>query len=230
MKKALISALRKLGGAMLPGLEPRNLKHELQRMATRETAEYVRRHMRGVPSIGTRRALRDLAIDRCSIEGGLVLEFGVCAGATINHIAARRDWIVDGFDSFEGLPERWRDGYDKGRFATGAPPRVRANVRLHTGMFDRTIPAFLAGPDAGQRPISFLHVDCDLYSSTRTIFDLLGDRVVPGTIILFDEYFNYDGWQDGEFRAFQEFVAARGVAYEYLSYTYKHEQVAVRIL
>lgn len=215
---------------MLPGHEPHDLRQELQRIATRETADYVRRPMQGVQSVGSMRGVLDRAIDAAAIVDGLVLEFGVCSGRTINHIAERRGWTVDGFDSFEGLPGRWRDGFDKGHFRAASPPKVRANVRLHIGLFDRTLPAFLAHPDAGRRLVAFLHVDCDLYSSTRTIFDNLGNRIVAGTVIVFDEYFNYDGWQDGEFKAFQEFVAARGIRYEYLTYNYRHEQVAVRIL
>ncbi len=230
LKKVIANALGKLGRVMLPGLEPRNLKQELQRIATRDTADYVRRRMRGVQSVGSRFSVHDLAIDRTSIPDGLVLEFGVFSGTTINHIASRRDWTVDGFDSFEGLPETWRDGFDKGHFRAGAPPQVRGNVRLHPGLFDESIPKFLAGLTGERRPIAYLHVDCDLYASTRIVFDSLGDRIVPGTVIVFDEYFNYDGWEDGEFRAFQEFVAARAIAYEYLTYNYRDEQVAVRIL
>ena len=52
---------------------------------------------------------------------------------------------------------------------------------------------------------------------------------MPGTVIVFDEYFNYSGWEEGEFRAFQEFVAARKLSYEYLTYNREHQQVAVRI-
>lgn len=50
------------------------------------------------------------------------------------------------------------------------------------GWFDETLPKFAAEVEG---PAAFLHVDCDLYSSTRTVFEALGDRVVPGTVIVF---------------------------------------------
>jgi hypothetical protein len=53
--------------------------------------------------------------------------------------------------------------------------------------------------------------------------------VVPGSVIVFDEYFDYPGWEQHEFRAFAEFVARARLTYEYLAYNRLHEQVAVRI-
>jgi len=46
--------------------------------------------------------------------------------------------------------------------------------------------------------MTFIHIDCDLYSST--IFDLWGNKIVEGTILVFDEYFNYPGWLHGEIK------------------------------
>jgi hypothetical protein len=94
-------------------------------------------------------------------------------------------------------------------------------------MFDKSLPPFL---EANKEPVSFLHVDCDLYGSTVTILELLGSRLQPGAIILFDEYFNYPRWQEHEHKAFQEFVARSGVEYEYVAYSVTGQQVAVRIL
>ena len=48
--------------------------------------------------------------------------------------------------------------------------------------------------------------------------------------IVFDEYFNYPNWQKHEFKAFQEFVAANGIKYEYIGYVTTLEQAAVRII
>jgi hypothetical protein len=52
---------------------------------------------------------------------------------------------------------------------------------------------------------------------------------VEGTVIVFDEYFNYPGWENHEFKAFQEFVEQTNLKYEYLAYNRRHEQVAVKI-
>ena len=63
------------------------------------------------------------------------------------------------------------------------------------------------------------------------MFDVLADRIVAGTVIQFDEFFNYPGWQQGEYKAFQELVAARSATVEYLGYAEGGDgaQVAVRI-
>jgi hypothetical protein len=48
------------------------------------------------------------------------------------------------------------------------------------------------------------------------------------TVIVFDEYFNYPFWREGEFKAFQEFIQARNCRYRYLGYA--HKQVATKVL
>lgn len=158
---------------------------------------------------------------------GIYCEFGVYRGATINFIASNMASPVHGFDSFEGLPDDWRAGFRQGVFKLQSPPRVNSNVILHKGWFKDTIPVWLA-KTAG--PLAFLHIDCDLYSSTKTILDEVADRIVPGTVIQFDEYFNYPGWRGGEHKAFTEFCLAHKVSVEYLGYVGNDEQLAVRIM
>lgn len=202
----------------------------MQEIATHETALYVNKCMSHVLSVDSMLKVHDVAISNLSIKDGLMLEFGVYSGNSINYIASQvKSSIVDGFDSFEGLPEFWRDGFGEGHFAVNGLPKVEHNVMLHKGWFDDTLPKYLVNIDIG-RSISYLHIDCDLYSSTQTIFRLLADKIVSGTIIVFDEYFNYPGWQSGEFKAFKEFIASSGRKYEYFTYNRLHEQVAVRIV
>ena len=74
-----------------------------------------------------------------------------------------------------------------------------------------------------------MHVDADLYSSTVTIFKHLRERIVPGTVIIFDEYLNYPEWQRHEYKAFQEYVTSSGVRYDYIGVVLDGEQAAVRI-
>lgn len=229
IKRYLIKKLKRLGVIMYPSSE-QNLKTELARYATEASAKYIRENMRGVQSVDSLLKVHDVAIKNVTIENGLVLEFGVFSGTTINHIASKKSWVVDGFDSFEGLPENWRDGFDKGHFKVSELPKVRENVRLHKGWFNESIPLYLQNFNKQNLPIAYLHIDCDLYSSTKTIFELLENLIVTGTVIVFDEYFNFDGWENDEFKAFQEFVASKNLKYEYLTYNYKHEQVSVKIL
>lgn len=162
------------------------------------------------------------------IYRGGYYEFGVFSGRTINRIAeAVPDRTVYGFDSFDGLPEDWRSGFTKGTFKTDILPSVRENVKLIRGLFEDTLPGFVR---EHPEPCAFIHVDCDLYSSARTVLSHLREKIVPGTVIVFDEYFNYPGWREGEYKAFQEFIKTTGLRYEYLAYVEIHEQAAVRIL
>jgi hypothetical protein len=97
-------------------------------------------------------------------------------------------------------------------------------VEFHVGWFDATVPVFAAQHSG---PFAFAHLDADLYSSTKTVFDVLGGWFVPGTIVVFDEYFGYHGWQRHEHKAFQEFLAATGLSFEAISLG--HMNLAVRL-
>ncbi len=190
--------------------------------AAADSANYVSERMTRAKPHADRFDLLGNAL-RARACDGLIAEFGVFEGATINFLADQTSEAVFGFDVFSGLPEDWRPGFPKGTFSRGVPP-VRPNVSLLVGLFEDTLPAFL---ERNKEDLSFLHIDCDLYSSTRTVLGLCGPRIRKGTVLVFDEYLNYPGWREHEFRAFQEFVAETGRAYEYLSVVPSHQQVAV---
>jgi Methyltransferase domain len=199
----------------------------LRLAAMLEGAEYAAQHMRTAQRSSDKAEILLYGLEHARRRHGLFLEFGVWSGRTINMIAERVDSTVHGFDSFEGLPEDWQTAYGKGAFHMhGKLPAVRSNVKLHVGWFNETLPAFVAEHD---EPIAFLHVDCDLYSSTKTIFDFLADRLQPGSVIVFDEYFNYPGWRNHEYLAFQELVERRALRYRYLAYNTTEWNVAVQI-
>jgi len=190
--------------------------------AALESAEYYETHLIKARTFSTNLALLDHAADLIN-QSGLIMEFGVASGKTISRIAGRTRSTVYGFDSFEGLPEAWRSGFDKGAFAGDLPP-VPENVKLIKGWFSETLPDFLM---AHPEPVTFLHIDCDLYSSTKTIFDLLAPRLNPGCVIVFDEYWNYPGWKQHEQKAFFEFLKQTGMQYRYDSFVPSHQQVCV---
>jgi hypothetical protein len=219
---------RRLYPRLLHFLDHESIERKLQDIALEETARFIMEHMDGIGSFSSDLALIKHAWQHVDhTRGGLVCEFGVWRGATIDFIASLTSGPVYGFDSFEGLPERWRDGFERGHFKLARLPKVARNVRLVEGWFDKSLPVFLT---KHPQMAAFLHIDCDLYSSTKTVFDLLGDRIIAGTVIVFDELFNYAGWQKGEFKAFQEFIARTGSTYEWLGYCRYHSQAAVRIL
>ena len=167
-----------------------------------------------------------IGLDSATLDG-LVLEFGVRFGISIRQIAELAGQNVHGFDSFEGLPEAWHDE-PRGSYSTlGVMPVASSNVSLHRGWFENTLPPFL---EAHPGPVRFMNVDCDLYSSTRTVLELLATRIVPGTVIVFDEYLGNEHWREDEFRAFQEAVETYGWRFEYLCFSVCTKQAVVRIL
>ena len=203
-----------------------NIQRALQRIALSETANYIYYHMENVPFFKDRFSIYDFIFEQ-NLVTGLFLEFGVYKGESINYIAKKiPEKTIYGFDSFEGLPEYWREGFNKGTFFVQELPPVEKNVILIKGFFKDSLPTFLKNQSG---PVSFLHIDCDLYSSTTTIFKWLGDHIVDGTIIIFDEYFNYPSWKEGEYKAFQEFLTNKNITYKYLCYNSLNQQVAVRI-
>lgn len=207
------------------GKNKQNISRRLEERALDSTCAYIEQSMATVKPQKNAFGVMDTALSQVKLEG-LICEFGVFSGNSINHIASEVSQVVHGFDSFEGLPEFWREGFDKGAFEVNSLPKVHSNVQLHKGWFNDTLPVFV---QKHKEIISLLHIDCDLYSSTKTILEFLGDRIVSGTVIVFDEYFNYPLWQHGEYKAFQEFVESKKILYRYITYNLYHEQVAVII-
>jgi hypothetical protein len=200
---------------------------ERRRRALTTTVDFVQRHLLHVKPAWSQFGLLSSSFQQADTSGDrLICEFGVFKGSTINHIATMTPKTVFGFDSFEGLPEEWSHGLKKGHFAVKKLPRVRENVSLIKGWFDRTLPYFL---EQNKGMIGFLHVDCDLYSSTKIVLDLLQPRLAAGAVIVFDEYFNYPEWEQGEHKAFNEFLAKTGLSFEFISYNCMGQQLAVKL-
>lgn len=140
----------------------------------------------------------------CSFDGGLYLEFGVYQGHSLTYLSSLTKNIFYGFDSFQGLPEDWGTWGKKGTFRLDDVPNLKSkNIELVIGLFEDTLDEFL---ETHKENISFIHIDCDLYSSTKTIFNKMKNRFVPGTVLLFDEIVNYPIYYEHEIKAFSEFL------------------------
>jgi hypothetical protein len=210
-----------------------DIEFTARRLASEQSAAYVLDHMRTTPNFASDYDLHHwVATTQLSTDlfaKGTVLEFGVATGRTLNQFS---HWLpqktVWGFDSFEGLPEDWTSRMRRGFFARSSLPRVKSNARLVVGLFDQTLPSFVRDHQQ-DLPILLLHMDADLYSSTVTVLDSLKKNIVPGTMIIFDEYINYPGWQLDEFRAWQQFCKQHQVTYDYVGLVSRHQKVAVRV-
>jgi predicted O-methyltransferase YrrM len=160
---------------------------------------------------------------------GLWLEFGVATGeSTQKYLSFMREnqKPLYGFDSFEGLPSKWAK-HKKGAFSTNGVVPLLPGAEIIVGLFEDTLPNFF---QRNNQKISVLIIDCDLYKSTKTIFENCKDFIQVGTIIIFDEIHNgsgiYKDWKSHEYRAFMEFVSERKVQYKWLAFEKNGEQAS----
>ena len=77
---------------------------------------------------------------------------------------------------------------------------------------------------------SFIHIDCDVYSSTYTVLDELAknNRLANGTVILFDEFYSYEKYKEHEYKALLEVAGKYDVEYEWIAHT-TGGQAAIKI-
>jgi hypothetical protein len=148
-----------------------------------------------------------------------VVEFGVASGLSLEILAFYLGGKVPifGFDSFEGLPEDWaHTECKKGFFSqNGVVPEIE-NTRIYPGWFEDSVPKYVA--DHPNAEIALLHLDADLYSSTKTILDGINHMIVPGTIVVCDEWFYcFDTrFDDHEQRAVKEWMATYAREVEFI--------------
>ena len=150
-------------------------------------------------------------------------EFGIHSGRTfcaainaVNYLKIK-DYNFYAFDSFQGLPETnsKEDGiFKKGTFNTSTS-QFNKIVKRNTGYrmpdsniikgfykdsLDHKLQSRL--PKAG-----IIHIDVDLYFSTVEVLKFLKPLLVPGSLLLFDDWYCFPpGSNMGEKRAFNEFL------------------------
>jgi len=197
-----------------------------ERAAAASSCEFQVRHMPTARVFHHRHDTLRYGLEIAPAEG-MALEFGVFSGSSLRVIAENRPGKeVYGFDSFEGLPEDFRPHVRQGTFAVDRLPDV-PGAEFVVGWFDETLPGFL---EQHPGPVALLHVDGDLYSSAKTVFDLVGPRLRAGSVVVFDEFFNFPDWEQHEYRAWQEWLQATGAEVVYEAYTQEDEQVVARIV
>jgi hypothetical protein len=126
---------------------------------------------------------------------GCFAEFGVFRGGTALLAAQILRDGKDGralhlFDSFAGMPKTSEgEAFDAGDFSQTSEARVRAliePVRSNTVIHAGYIPQTFAGLEIEH--LAFAHVDVDLYQSVLDCVQFIYPRLVPGGIVVFDDY------------------------------------------
>jgi hypothetical protein len=157
-----------------------------------------------------------------------VLEFGTSDGYSFAKLLYATRYLrledriaVHTFDSFEGMPppaddrdrewtsgDDWAPGEFKGRYEalrTWCEAKRYRNAHIHRGWFEQSVDGtFLAA--LREWPPILVWIDCDYYSSTRTVLERLIDRLPNGCVIYFDELdnLNFGSRLTGEARIVHE--------------------------
>lgn len=156
-------------------------------------------------------------------------EFGVFRGESLfawMKLISHPDSRFVGFDTFTGLPERWRATELQGAFNVHGriPQTSDPRCSFQAGLFQETLLPFARRHDFSRRLI--IHLDADLYSSTLFVLTTLAPWFKPGDIIFFDNFI----CSVDEFRAFENYVQAFRVNYEVLGAVQEYLRVCVKIL
>ena len=135
---------------------------------------------------------------------------------------------IYGFDSFEGLKEDWHGTLDhtKGTFdKKKRMPKTNSNVTLIKGWVQDTTEKFL---DEKKPEINFVHIDLDTYESSKFVLEKIKPFLIKNSIIIFDELYNYPGWDVGEYKALKEVFNEN--EYKYMAFTAEGTSSVIKII
>ena len=154
------------------------------------------------------------------------LEFGVFKGESANYFSQHVKKLY-AFDSFEGLKEDWiGTGGSKGTFNLNKKiPKLNANIIPIVGWVEDTLENFIK---ENNPQVNFIHTDMDTYGSTKFMLEKLKSHIVKNAIIIFDDFYNYYGWENGEYKALNE-VFNRN-EFEYKAFNLSKKQCVIKIL
>ncbi len=96
-------------------------------------------------------------------------------------------------------------------------------VSFVKGLFQETLNLRLSDLATGHPLI--VHLDADIYSATLYVLATLNQLLVPGSIVLFDEFSSVQH----EFRALGDYTASFMREYEVIGWTDHYYQIAIRI-
>ncbi|MAH99209.1 MAG: hypothetical protein CMA12_07725 [Euryarchaeota archaeon] len=153
------------------------------------------------------------------------LEFGVYQGTSANYFSKYVKKLY-AFDGFQGLKEDWLGTNQmKGSVDLNKKvPKLNSNVEPIVGWVEDTLEDFL---EKHNPKINFVHLDMDTYNPTKFTLERIKPYLVKNAIILFDELYNYVGWQHGEYKALKEVF--RDDEFEYKAFALNSVRCAIQI-
>lgn len=193
-------ALHKLVARLSYGMT--NYRHPRRKQTLATAVEILGRIPTGTTTLECVEILQIAAC--CQKIPGDMAEAGVYRGATAALMLSASNKRLHLFDTFEGLPQS-ENQFEKGEWR-GSESDVRRNLNkwidrleFHAGLF----PESAAGLE--ELRFSFVHLDLDLYESTRAALEWFWPRLMPGGILLSHDY----PLSEGVVRAFHEFFDER---------------------
>jgi len=170
---------------------------------------------------------------------GDILEFGVFKGTSFMRLLYFRALLenessrkIIGFDIFGKFPESKKfiedkkfikkfennggEGISKQELTELIDEKLIRNYELIKGDITRTLPDWLA--QNPHKRFSLVHLDVDVYEPSIKTIELVYDRIVPGGILMLDDY----GTVLGETKAIEEFLEKRGLNPEFKKIKYYH--------
>ena len=214
MKKIIVFILKTISRVIFhivpyefkPVIPKSKLKLKLEDILVDETFNHFKEHFKKSLKFDDVWKIREYAIKTSFFNDKkreyYYLEFGVWKGKSSNFFSKFVNKLYC-FDSFEGLREDWvGTPLPKGYFNLNKKiPNLNSNVEPVVGWVEDTLDDFLK---KNNPKINFVHFDMDTYSPTKFTLEKIKPYLVKNSIIIFDEYYNYQGWKEGEFKALKE--------------------------
>lgn len=217
----------------------KNVIERLRDVADQSAAEFINSILLGAETLvfPSTDDLRKYFFSAAAVahRPGMLLDFGVRGGSSTLMLGDALLGIdgrkVYGFDAFLGIRDAWsKPNRPPGSMSLGGavPPRVASHekVELVVGWVEDTLPVFLS---EGHGATGLVHLDMDVFPPTKFVLQALRPTLKPGSLLVFDDYVGFIGWQNHSHRAFTEVfdlssfrcvgVSTGAVAFEYQGFS-----------
>lgn len=171
---------------------------------------------------------------------GEIIELGVFKGNSLIQFSTFRELLenqysrkIIGFDMFGAFPmtkkvqsdrifvENWNKTFEnefvcREDIERSLQHKKFENIELVEGDILKKLPEYVM-----KNPylkVALLHIDVDVYEPTSLALELLFERVVPGGLIVFDDY----GTIEGETKAVDEFFLKKNIYPELQKFSFSH--------